>query len=84
MPRHDGLSQQTEGPVDWPGVLDEYEVRFLALDIDADGELLQLFQSHPEWTLDTEDGGAVLMAHSHAAHHDHNQAGQYGTARLAA
>ncbi len=84
MPRNDRLSQQTEEPVDWPAVLDEYEVRFLALDIDADGDLLKLFQSHPEWTLDTESGGAVLLAHSHAGHNDHDQAGPHGAARLAA
>jgi hypothetical protein len=64
--------------------LDEHNVRFLALDVQKDSDLVQIFQAHPEWTLDTEDGGAVLLAHSRAAHGDHDQAGPYGTDRLAA
>jgi hypothetical protein len=84
MPGYDRPSQRTEGWVDWPGVLDEHDVRFLALDTQEDSALFQIFQSHPEWTLDTEDGGAVLLAHSHAVHGDHSQAGPWITSRLAA
>jgi hypothetical protein len=45
----------------WPGVLDEYDVRFLVLDSDRDAELLELFQAHPGWVIDSQDDQAVLL-----------------------
>jgi hypothetical protein len=83
MPGHAELTQHTKGPVHWPGILDRYDVRFLVLDIQKDGDLLQLFWSHPEWAVDTEDGDAVLLIHSRTAQKDHDQAGPHSSVRFA-
>jgi hypothetical protein len=76
MPLHTGLCEHAARQVDWPRVLCEYDVRFLALDVEADVDLLQRFQSHPDWTVDIEDGGAVLLTRRHANGLAHNKAGQ--------
>lgn len=47
---------------DWPAILDEYGVQFLALDIHSDGDLLQCCRSLPGWVVDFEDGEAMLLA----------------------
>ncbi|MBU0495237.1 MAG: hypothetical protein KKA73_12890 [Chloroflexi bacterium] len=44
---------------DWPVVLDQYNVQFLALDRQQDRWLVQLFQSHPDWQVDFQDEEAV-------------------------
>ncbi len=52
---------------DWPGVLDEYGVQFLILDIHSDGDLLKLFQSQPGWKVDFQDEEAVIFARADTA-----------------
>lgn len=79
-----GLTQKTDQSVDWPKVLREHSVRFLALDVQADADLLQLFRIHPEWSVDTEDEEAVLLTRRPANHSSYNQTGTRGTAGLAA
>ena len=63
---------ETAGEQDWPVVLDAYGVQFLALDIQADDDLLQLFRSDPRWRVIFEDKEAVLLGREEtapAAHH---------------
>ena len=74
MPRDHAVALGSDAQEDWPAIFDQYSVRFLALDSHKDHDLLQLFRSHPEWGVDTEDGGAVLLAHSRADHNDHGRA----------
>lgn len=42
--------------------LDTHGVRFLILDKERDGTLLQLVRSRPGWTIDFEDNASVLFA----------------------
>ena len=84
MPLNGRLTQKSDQSVDWPRVLREYRVRFLALDIQADADLLQLFRFHPEWSVDTEDGEEVLLTRRPANLRIYNQIETRGTAGLAA
>jgi len=52
---------------DWPAVLDEYGVQFMALDRHDDSDLLKLFRSQPGWIVDSEDGEAVIFARADTA-----------------
>jgi hypothetical protein len=58
---------ETAEEQDWPVVLDTYGVQFLALDIRADGGLLQLFRSDRRWRVIFEDEEAVLFGREEAA-----------------
>lgn len=49
------------GRADWPAVFDEYGVQFLALDVRADSELVQVFRPHPGWRVCFEGEEAVLF-----------------------
>jgi hypothetical protein len=51
----------------WPGLLEQLGVRFLLLDINHDAELLELFQAHSGWVIDSQDDQAVLLARTDAA-----------------
>jgi hypothetical protein len=84
MIRQDGFGPHRKRCIDWLQVLREYDVRFLALDVQADSDLLQLFRRHPEWIVDTEDGATILLARDPANLAGHNQTGIPGTAGLAA
>jgi len=46
---------------DWPAVLDRYGVQFLALDIEADADLLEQFRAEPWWSIDYEGEESVLF-----------------------
>jgi hypothetical protein len=52
---------------DWLGIIEEYGVQFLVLDPYTDGELLSLFQSQPDWTVDFEDAEAVILTRTDIA-----------------
>jgi hypothetical protein len=52
---------------DWPAVLDEYGVQFLALDLHSDSELVKLFRAQPGWTVDFEDRDAIIFARADTA-----------------
>jgi hypothetical protein len=52
---------------DWLGIIEEHGVQFLVLDPYADGELLRLFQSQPDWTVDFEDEETVILARTDIA-----------------
>jgi hypothetical protein len=45
----------------WPALLEEFDVQFLILDTDHDAELLELFQDHPGWAIDSQDDQSVLL-----------------------
>ncbi len=47
----------------WATVLDAHGVQFAVLDACSDRKLLHLLQSRPEWTVDFDDGKAVILAH---------------------
>jgi hypothetical protein len=64
---HDhSVAQETDANGDWLGMLDEYGVQFLALDLHSDSDLVELFRSQPRWAVDFEDGEAVLFVRSDA------------------
>ena len=46
----------------WLEQLDEAGVQFVILDPRSDGDLLQVLQSQPGWTVDFEDAEAVIFA----------------------
>jgi hypothetical protein len=48
-------------PEHWLAALDTYGVRFLILDKERDGSLLDLVRSRPGWTVDFEDTESVLF-----------------------
>jgi len=52
---------------DWLGIIEGYGVQFLVLDPHADSDLLSLFQSQPEWTVDFEDAEAVILTRTDIA-----------------
>jgi hypothetical protein len=60
-------SQARFHPVrDWMGILDEYDVRYLALDLRSDGDLVSLVRARPDWAVDFEDEQAVLFVRAEA------------------
>ena len=61
------LTQETGVNEDWVQVLDGYGVQFLVLDVHSDSELVELFQSQPGWTVDFQDGEAVILARAEMA-----------------
>ena len=56
------VTQRGNAEEDWPTVFDRYDVQFLALDLNSDGDLLRRFQVEPQWTVEFEDGHSVLFA----------------------
>ena len=48
-------------------MLDEYEVQFLALDLESDGWLVKLVQSQPGWVVDLKDGESILFVRTDGA-----------------
>jgi hypothetical protein len=46
---------------EWLVLLEEFDVQFLMLDTDHDAELLELFQAHPAWAIDSQDDQSVLL-----------------------
>jgi hypothetical protein len=61
------VTQETGMNVDWLGVFEEYDVEFIALDLHGDSELVNLCRSQPGWTVDFEDGEAVIFVRADAA-----------------
>ena len=61
MLRDGSAAQETGLNDDWPRILDEHGVRFLALDRHCDSHAVRLFRSQPGWRVDYEDGEAVLF-----------------------
>jgi len=59
MLRDHAAAQRTDMNENWPAVLDEHDVQFLALDRHGDSKLVKLFRSQPGWAVDFEDGEAV-------------------------
>ena len=62
MARSDAMVQidQDQGR-QWQRILDEFEVRFLALDLELDHKLVEFFQTQPEWVVDCMDEESVLF-----------------------
>lgn len=46
----------------WLRMLDEYDVQFLALDLQSDRNLVEFLRLQPGWAIDLENGEAVLFA----------------------
>ena len=46
----------------WLPMLDRHGVQFLVLDPRTDGELVRLVRSRPGWSVDFDDGKAVVLA----------------------
>jgi hypothetical protein len=68
MPQDHAVTTDTAINVDWPEVLDEYEVEFLVLDPHDDRELLDLFRSQPGWRVDFEDEDMALLVRAGSVH----------------
>ena len=49
-------------PHDWLRLFDEQNVRFVILNLRADGELVQAIRSRREWIVDFEDDETVIFA----------------------
>ena len=67
MLQNHAFAQGTGVTEDWSAVLDEHDVRFLVLDRHDDSDLLKLFRSQPAWTVDFEDGEAIIFARADTA-----------------
>jgi len=46
---------------DWLDQLDAYDVASVVLDLRSDGDLVEIFRRQPSWTVDFEDGEAVIF-----------------------
>jgi hypothetical protein len=66
--QHTPPDHQASGPrpEQWPGLLDELDVRFLVLDANRDAGLLELFQAHPGWAIDFQDDQSVLLVRTNS------------------
>jgi len=51
----------------WLDELDQYEVHFVALNLQCDRGLVALLFSHPGWVVDCRDKESVLFARASAA-----------------
>jgi hypothetical protein len=60
----DRIFADPRAPEQWQAILDDYQVKFLVLDILQDGELLKSVSSDPGWTVDFQDAENVLLARS--------------------
>ena len=78
------IAQETGVNEDWAGVLDEYGVQFLILDIHSDGDLLKLFQSQPGWKVDFQDEEAVIFARADTAQVHNSRVQMHNDARVVA
>lgn len=67
MPQDHSAAQQNDVNQDWPAVLDEHGVQFLALDRHSDSDLLSLFRSQPGWKIDFEDEEAAIFVRTDIA-----------------
>ena len=61
------VEQETGVNVDWLGVFEEHGVEFIALDLHGDSDLVNLCRSQPRWTVDFEDGEAVIFVRADTA-----------------
>ena len=52
---------------DWLTALDRYDVRYVVLDRQGDGDLLDCFGSQPGWSVYFQDEEAVVFARAGAA-----------------
>jgi DNA phosphorothioation-dependent restriction protein DptG len=65
MAQKESISQAKGQSIDtWLRMLDEYNVRHLALDLQSDRTLVDFFQAHPDWRIDFQDGQAALFVRS--------------------
>jgi len=48
----------------WLKIFDQHDVKFIALDLRSDGDLVKFVRSQPEWVVDFENGESVLFARS--------------------
>jgi hypothetical protein len=62
MLQEKAVARETRQYDRWLAALGASEVRFLVLDIERDGGLVQAARSHPGWDVDLEDGDTVLFA----------------------
>ena len=69
---------------DWLGVFDEHGVQFIALDVQSDGDLVELFRAQPGWAVDFEDEEAVLFARADIARGYNSRARTHDDVRIAA
>jgi hypothetical protein len=61
MSRNHLTIQETEVNRYWLEQLDEDGVEFVILDLHGDSDLLEIFRLQPAWTVDFEDGEAVIF-----------------------
>lgn len=66
MPQDHSIAQEAGLNKRWLRMLDEYGVRFLAVDLHSDSDLVELFRSQPGWVVDFEDVEGVLFSRTDA------------------
>jgi hypothetical protein len=63
----DEAPAQAEDRLDrWLAALDAYDVQYVILDTQGDGELLRTVESNPGWTVDFQEGTSILFARTRA------------------
>ena len=55
-------AQETDANKGWLDQLDEHGVEFVILDLHGDSDLAEILRLQPAWTVDFEDGEAVIFA----------------------
>jgi hypothetical protein len=50
----------------WLAALEAYDVQYVILDTERDGELLRTVQSNPGWIIDFQEGNSMLFARTRA------------------
>jgi hypothetical protein len=53
--------QEADANVNWLSQIDQYGVEFAILDLHDDSDLVEAFRLQPAWTVDFEDGEAVIF-----------------------
>ena len=64
MPCDHAEEEAAESADIWLPMLDRHGVQLLVLDPRTDGELVRLVRSRPGWSVDFDDGKAVVLARS--------------------
>jgi hypothetical protein len=62
MVRDEALTQAKDRLDHWLAALNAYDVQYVILDTERDGELLRTVQSNPRWTVDFQEGTSILFA----------------------
>ena len=57
----------------WLTMLDAYHVRYLVLNLQTEGDLVNYFRSLPGWLVDFEDQDSIIFARTDASTYAHEE-----------